>query len=92
MMLAFGLGFEFPIVLVALQMLGVVTPQQLSSWRRQVVLVIVVLAAAITPSGDPFSLAALAVPMYLFYELSVLLGRLLVRRRERTPDPEGASA
>jgi sec-independent protein translocase protein TatC len=91
-MLAFGLGFEFPIVLVALQMLGVVTPQQLSSWRRQVVLVIVVLAAAITPSGDPFSLAALAVPMYLFYELSVLLGRLLVRRRERTPDPEGASA
>jgi sec-independent protein translocase protein TatC len=92
MMLAFGLGFEFPIVLVALQMLGVVTPQQLSSWRRQTVLVIVVLAAAITPSGDPFSLAALALPMYLFYELSILLGRLLVRRRNRTKDPEGAAA
>ena len=92
MMLAFGLGFEFPIVLVALQMLGVVTPQQLSSWRRQTVLVIVVLAAAITPSGDPFSLAALALPMYLFYELSMLLGRLLVRRRDRTKDPEGAAA
>ncbi len=92
MMLAFGLGFEFPIVLVALQMIGVVTPQQLSSWRRQTVLIIVIVAAAITPSGDPFSLAALAVPMYLFYELSILLGRLLVRRRNRTPDPEGASA
>jgi sec-independent protein translocase protein TatC len=92
MMLAFGLGFEFPIVLVALQMLGVVTPQQLSSWRRQTVLVIVVLAAAITPSGDPFSLAALALPMYLFYELSILLGRLLARRRDRTKDPEGAAA
>jgi sec-independent protein translocase protein TatC len=92
MMLAFGLGFEFPIVLVALQMLGVVTPQQLSSWRRQTVLVIVILAAAITPSGDPFSLAALAVPMYLFYELAVLLGRLLVRRRDRAADPEGAAA
>lgn len=92
MMLAFGLGFEFPIVLVALQMLGVVTPQQLSSWRRQTVLVIVILAAAITPSGDPFSLAALALPMYLFYELAVLLGRLMVRRRDRTADPEGAAA
>jgi sec-independent protein translocase protein TatC len=92
MMLAFGLGFEFPIVLVALQMLGVVSPQQLSSWRRQTVLVIVVLAAAITPSGDPFSLAALALPMYLFYELAVLLGRLLVRRRDRSPDGEEVAA
>lgn len=88
MMLAFGVGFLFPIVLVALQMLGVVTPQQLSSWRRQTVLVIVVLAAAITPSGDPFSLAALAVPMYLFYELSILIGRILIRRRRVTPEPE----
>lgn len=92
MMLAFGVGFEFPIVLVALQMLGVVTPQQLSSWRRQTVLIIVIVAAAITPSGDPFSLAALALPMYLFYEIAVLLGRILVRRRDRTPDPEGAAA
>jgi sec-independent protein translocase protein TatC len=92
MMLAFGLGFEFPIVIVALQLLGVVTPQQLASWRRQTVLIIVILAAAITPSGDPFSLAALAIPMYLFYEIGILLGRLIVRRRERSPEPEGASA
>lgn len=92
MMLAFGLGFEFPIVLVALQMIGIVTPQQLSSWRRQTVLIIVIIAAGITPSGDPFSLAALAVPMYLFYELAVLFGRILVRRRDRSSDPEGATA
>ncbi len=92
MMLAFGLGFEFPIVLVALQMIGIVTPQQLSSWRRQTVLIIVIVAAAITPSGDPFSLAALAVPMYLFYEVAVLFGRILVRRRDRSADPEGATA
>jgi sec-independent protein translocase protein TatC len=92
MMLAFGIGFEFPIVLTSLQMMGVVTPQQLSKWRRQVILVIVILAAAITPSGDPFSLAALSVPMYLFYELSILLGRLLARRRARSDDREGAAA
>lgn len=83
MMLAFGTGFLFPVVLVALQMIGVVSPQQLSSWRRQTALVIVILAAAITPSGDPVSLAALAVPMYLFYEIAVLIGRLLVRRKKK---------
>ena len=83
MMTAFGVGFEFPILLVSLQLIGVVTPQQLSSWRRPTVLIIVVLAAAITPSGDPVSLAALSVPMYLFYELSILLGRLFLRRRRK---------
>ncbi len=88
MMLAFGLGFEFPIVLVALQLMGVVSPQQLSRWRRPVVLIIVVIAAGITPSGDPFSLAALAIPMYLFYELSVLIGRLIVRRRRSDQESE----
>lgn len=91
MMLAFGIGFEFPIVLVALQLMGIVTPQQLSAWRRQTILVIVILAAAITPSGDPFSLAALSIPMYLFYEISLLIGRLIVRRRDRAPDPEAAA-
>jgi len=40
-----------------------------------------VLVAVITPSGDPFSLFMLAVPMYLFYEASILIGRLITRRR-----------
>lgn len=83
MMVAFGVGFEFPILLVALQMVGVLDPSTLAKYRRQGILVIVVVAAAITPSGDPFSLFALAIPMYLFYELSILLGRLFVRQRRR---------
>jgi sec-independent protein translocase protein TatC len=86
MMLAFGLGFELPVLLVSLQLIGVVTPQQLAKYRRHTILGVVVLAAAITPSGDPFTLAALSVPMYLFYEISLLIGRLVVRRRE--PDTE----
>jgi sec-independent protein translocase protein TatC len=92
MMLAFGTGFLFPVVLVAMQMIGVVSPQQLSSWRRQTALVIVILAAAITPSGDPVSLAALAVPMYVFYEIAVLIGRLVVRRRKKRTDGAEAGA
>lgn len=92
MMLAFGIGFQFPVVMVALQMMGVVTPQRLSSWRRQAILIIVVVAAGITPSGDPFSLFALAVPMYVFYELSILLGRLLARRKRRREESAAAAA
>lgn len=92
MMLAFGIGFEFPVVLVALQMVGVVTPQKLASWRRQTILVIVVLAAAITPSGDPFTLMMLSLPMYLFYETSILFGRILARRKARASAEAKAAA
>ncbi len=83
MIVAFGLGFQVPVLMVALQMVGVVTPQKLASWRRPTILLIIVLAAGITPSGDPFSLFALAIPMYLLYELSILLGRLIVRRKAK---------
>jgi sec-independent protein translocase protein TatC len=83
MMLAFGIGFEFPILLVFLQLAGVLTYQRLASWRRYAAVGIVVVVAVITPSGDPISLAALSVPMYLFYEISILIGRLIARRRAR---------
>ncbi len=80
MMLAFGVGFQFPIVLVFLQISHVVTPQQLSQARRFAIVGIVTLAAVITPSGDPITLAALSIPMWIFYELSILFGRFLRRR------------
>lgn len=86
MMLAFGVGFQFPIVVVFLQILGVVTPKQLSSFRRFAIVIIFALAAIITPSADPISLFALALPMCLFYEISILIGRLVRRRRRATAD------
>ena len=75
----FGFTFEFPVVLVSLQLAGVVSPARLAAWRRWAIVVLVVVAAVITPSGDPFSMLALAVPLYGFYELSILLGKLLRR-------------
>ena len=80
MMLAFGVGFEFPIVLVFLQMAGVLTWQRLASWRRWAVVVIFLIVSVITPSGDPFTLLALSLPMCLFYEVSILLGRFVLKR------------
>lgn len=74
MMLAFGIGFEFPVVLVFSQMLGLVQTSTLRKNRRYAVLGIVVLVAVITPSGDPITLCVLSVPLYLFYELSIIYG------------------
>ena len=81
MMLAFGIGFEFPILLVFLQMAGVLSPARLGRWRRGALVFIFVFVAIITPSGDPFTLFALAIPMCVFYEASILVGRLLTRGR-----------
>lgn len=83
MMIAFGIGFEFPIVVVFLQLVGIVTPQQLSQFRRFAIVIIFVVAAVITPSADPISLFALALPMCVFYEVSILIGRLAKRRQAK---------
>lgn len=83
MMLAFGVGFEFPIVLIFLQLAGILDARTLRDVRRYALVGIVVLVAVITPSGDPYTLGILSIPMYLFYEASILIGMLLTRKRRR---------
>lgn len=77
--LAFGLSFEFPIALIFLNIAGVLSTTQLRAWRRWAILFIFVFAAIITPSGDPYTLLAMSIPMVLFYEGSIIVGRLLKR-------------
>jgi sec-independent protein translocase protein TatC len=83
MMLAFGIGFEFPIVLIFLQLAGILSAETLRRNRRYAVVAIVVIVAVITPSGDPYTLGILSIPMYLFYEAAIIIGSLLTRRRRR---------
>jgi len=94
MMLAFGVGFEFPVLHVALQMIGVLTPRRLIQWWRQAIVVIALIAAVITPSGDPISMIALAVPMLVLYVLSIGVGWvvLALRRRSRRRAAEADAA
>jgi sec-independent protein translocase protein TatC len=77
MVIAFGLSFEFPVVLVFLLIAGVLTTRQLRTARRWAIVGIVTFAAVITPSQDPYSLFFMAVPMYIFYEASILIGKIL---------------
>ena len=80
LLLAFGVVFQFPVFLYATAAVGAVTSQQLSSGRRWAVLVITIAAAAITPTGDPITLAAMAVPLYLLYEATIWVIKLTLRR------------
>jgi sec-independent protein translocase protein TatC len=77
--LAFGLGFEFPILLISLSAAGVLTHETMRKYRRQVILGLSIFAAVITPSPDPISMLALLIPLYLFYEGAIIVSRLLKR-------------
>ena len=79
MIVAFGAAFLFPVVLVFLLLARVLTTRQLRRWRRPAIVIIVVFAAVITPSQDPYSLFFMVVPMYVFYESSIIIGRVLKR-------------
>ena len=81
MIFAFGLGFLLPVFIVALQLVGAVTPRRLmKSWRIALV-AIAVIAAVITPSGDPVTMGMLGIPMMILYFLAILIGWIVVRRR-----------
>jgi sec-independent protein translocase protein TatC len=82
MIVAFGVGFTVPVLLVFLQLVGILTPRSLVRGWRYAVVGTVFIAAAITPSGDPISLATLSVPMVALYFAAAGIGRLLVRRRD----------
>ncbi len=84
LMAAIGTSFEFPVLLVALQLAKVVTPKKLASWRRWAIVIIVTVAAVVIPSSDPFSLFALAVPLIVFYEIAILIGRILLRDKGKS--------
>jgi sec-independent protein translocase protein TatC len=77
--LAFGLGFEFPILLISLSAAGVLSTDAMRRYRRQVILGLSIFAAVITPSPDPISMLALLIPLYLFYEGAIIVSRLLKR-------------
>ena len=79
-LLAFGLAFLYPVFLFAAAAAGVVSSEQLAAWRRWAVLAVVIGAALLTPSGDALTLLALSVPLYLMYEITYWLVRLVLKK------------
>ena len=77
MVFLIGLLFEFPTVILVLSSLGIVDRSKLKRWRKYAFVIVLILAAFITPS-DPFSMFVLAIPLYGLFELSILLCRKAV--------------
>jgi sec-independent protein translocase protein TatC len=86
--LAGGLVFQIPLVTMFLSMAGIITPQQMSKFRRYAILAAVVLAAALTPTGDPITLSLLGVPIYLLYEISIFISRAVYKKKEQASKPD----
>ena len=80
LMLAFGLSFQLPIVMIVLSSIGLISTEALKRKRRIAIVIIFVVAAILTPP-DVFSQIALAIPLLLLYEFSILLCKLLEKKR-----------
>ncbi|MDX1396319.1 MAG: twin-arginine translocase subunit TatC [Gemmatimonadota bacterium] len=87
LILAFGLVFEVPVLLVFLSMVGIVTAEGLSRFRRHAIIVMAILSAFLTPA-DPFTMVAMMIPLMLLYEGSIVTIRLMGKRREERMQAE----
>ncbi|MFB7908975.1 twin-arginine translocase subunit TatC [Kitasatospora sp. NPDC059146] len=87
MVLVFGLAFEFPLLLVMMNQVGMVTGKRLLGWWRGMVMGITVFAAFATPSADPLSMLALAAPIWALYFIAVGIS-IMNDRRKRRNDPD----
>lgn len=89
MLLVFGAAFELPVFILLLNFAGVVSGARLSKWRRGAIFGIFVFAAVGTPTGDPVTMLLLAVPMWILFEIAVVICRIHDKRSaDREPDYE----
>jgi sec-independent protein translocase protein TatC len=79
LMLGLGLAFQLPVIMFLLAKLGIVSPRKMRSWWRYAVVILLVVAAVVTPSTDPFNMMIVFAPLYLLYEAGILVSRLFAR-------------
>ncbi len=88
-LLAVGIAFETPFFIFALAKIGVVKASTLGKYRRYAIVAIVILAAVITPTPDPFTQLSVAVPVYALYEIGVVLARVAAPEDDEPEEVDG---
>lgn len=78
-----GILFQLPVVMYFLTKIGIVTPAFLRQYRKHAIVIILILGAIVTPSADPLSQALISMPLYLLYEISILISARVLRQKER---------
>jgi sec-independent protein translocase protein TatC len=78
-----GLLFQLPVIIMLLTKIGIITPQSLQRVRKFAFVIILIAAALITPSTDPFSLALVTLPLYLLYEFSIILSMRIYKKQNK---------
>jgi sec-independent protein translocase protein TatC len=83
LVLGCGLLFQFPMVIYFLSKIGMVTPQLMRHYRKHSIVVILILGAVITPSGDPFSLTVISLPLYILFEISIYISSIVAKQKAK---------
>ena len=81
-MLGVGAAFEFPLLIVMAIHFGFLRVQTLRKYRRHSIVVIFLIAAIVTPTPDPFTQCLFAAPLYLLFEIAILVGARVQAKRE----------
>lgn len=87
LLVLFGLAFQFPVVILFLNITGILSATRMRAWRRQMAFGLFAASAVLTPSTDPFQFVLLAIPLYGLYEACILIARLRERRQRRRGTP-----
>ena len=87
--LATGLVFELPILVYILANLGIMTPKFMKESRRYAIVIILIVAAVVTPTPDMLTMTVVAIPLFLLYELSISVAGVVERRKKKRQQEEG---
>jgi sec-independent protein translocase protein TatC len=79
LMIGLGLAFQLPVIMFLLAKIGIVSPRTMRKWRKYSYMVLLVAAAIITPSTDPYNMAIVAIPLVILYEVGIIISAIFAK-------------